>query len=297
MQRPTWVASDMDETFLDSHHVVPHATREAYVKLCEAGVTVVPSTGRSIYALKRVMSRKSEDFYPKMKFTPGVYLNGTIVYGDTMDDIIYCHSMPMKAVSAFMEAYYRMREAGAIGLCTVFVQNSKGSIADYFSKYFDEHCERWCEEIPGTVCDASLLTLLEKDANQFSCCQLSLVGEPEDMDKFEQELAQNTVLLDLLKDNHIRLMRPIKPMITAVSNTESKAKGLRHLVQKYPSLRLDEVLTIGDGNNDIEMLQMAQWSFAMGQAAEAVKAAAKAVTSTTDNGGWAGAIMGTLLQN
>jgi 5-amino-6-(5-phospho-D-ribitylamino)uracil phosphatase len=49
-------------------------------------------------------------------------------------------------------------------------------------------------------------------------------------------------------------------------------------------------MAIGDNTNDVEMLRVAGWSVAMGQAQEAVKAAARAVTGTNLEDGVALAI-------
>ena len=49
-------------------------------------------------------------------------------------------------------------------------------------------------------------------------------------------------------------------------------------------------MAIGDNNNDIEMLRTAGWGVAMGQASEAVKSAARAVTASNREDGVAQAI-------
>jgi hypothetical protein len=51
-----------------------------------------------------------------------------------------------------------------------------------------------------------------------------------------------------------------------------------------------EVVAVGDADNDMEMFRVAGGSFAMGQATDTVKAAAKAVTGTNDADGVAQAI-------
>jgi Cof subfamily protein (haloacid dehalogenase superfamily) len=51
-----------------------------------------------------------------------------------------------------------------------------------------------------------------------------------------------------------------------------------------------DVVAIGDADNDMEMFRVAGGSFAMGQASDEVKAAAKAVTGTNDEDGVAQAI-------
>ena len=50
-------------------------------------------------------------------------------------------------------------------------------------------------------------------------------------------------------------------------------------------VRADDVLAIGDGRNDIEMLQWAGRGVAMGQSIEEVRAAADAVTDSVYDDG------------
>ena len=64
----------------------------------------------------------------------------------------------------------------------------------------------------------------------------------------------------------------------------SKASGLQHVVDKI-GLTSDDVLAIGDGRNDIEMLRWAGRGVAMGQAVDEVRDAADHVTATVHDEG------------
>jgi Cof subfamily protein (haloacid dehalogenase superfamily) len=76
----------------------------------------------------------------------------------------------------------------------------------------------------------------------------------------------------------------------AIMNREcSKASGLA-TVAKLLRIPPQEVMAIGDNNNDIAMLGMAGWSVAMGHAPAAVKAAANAITASNAEDGAAQAI-------
>ena len=69
----------------------------------------------------------------------------------------------------------------------------------------------------------------------------------------------------------------------------SKASGVTTLAH-YLNIPLQEVMAIGDNNNDIQMLRTAGWGVAMGHASETVKAAAQAVTASNREDGVAQAI-------
>jgi Cof subfamily protein (haloacid dehalogenase superfamily) len=69
----------------------------------------------------------------------------------------------------------------------------------------------------------------------------------------------------------------------------SKASGMVALARRF-GVPLDQVMAIGDNNNDREMLQRAGWGVAMGQAPQAVKDVARAVTASNAEDGAARAI-------
>jgi hydroxymethylpyrimidine pyrophosphatase-like HAD family hydrolase len=69
----------------------------------------------------------------------------------------------------------------------------------------------------------------------------------------------------------------------------SKASGASALAQSL-DISLQEVMALGDNNNDVAMLSVVGWGVAMGQAPDNVKAAARAVTANNWEDGAAQAI-------
>jgi 5-amino-6-(5-phospho-D-ribitylamino)uracil phosphatase len=69
----------------------------------------------------------------------------------------------------------------------------------------------------------------------------------------------------------------------------SKASGVVELA-RYLGVPLEQIMAIGDNNNDIEMLRTVGWGVAMGQASEAVTSVARAVTTSNREDGVARAI-------
>jgi Cof subfamily protein (haloacid dehalogenase superfamily) len=77
--------------------------------------------------------------------------------------------------------------------------------------------------------------------------------------------------------------------ITVMDPRCSKASGVMTLARQL-DMPLQEIMAIGDNNNDIPMLQAVGWGVAMGQAPAAVKAVAQAVTASNAEDGAARAI-------
>ena len=65
----------------------------------------------------------------------------------------------------------------------------------------------------------------------------------------------------------------------------SKASGLQHVCDAIGGLTAADVLAIGDGRNDIEMLRWAGRGVAMGQSVDEVRAAADFVTASVNDEG------------
>ena len=76
----------------------------------------------------------------------------------------------------------------------------------------------------------------------------------------------------------------------------SKASGVIELA-RYLNIPLEQIMAIGDNNNDIEMVRTVGWGVAMGQASEAVKAAARAITASNQEDGVAQAIQNYALRD
>jgi hydroxymethylpyrimidine pyrophosphatase-like HAD family hydrolase len=77
--------------------------------------------------------------------------------------------------------------------------------------------------------------------------------------------------------------------LTIMAKGCSKASGVKALAQSL-AIPLQEVMALGDNNNDIQMLQTVGWGVAMGQSSEAVKRAAHAITASNKEDGVAQAI-------
>ncbi|MBG9368137.1 Cof-type HAD-IIB family hydrolase [Streptococcus sp. NLN64] len=113
--------------------------------------------------------------------------------------------------------------------------------------------------------------------NQDKIFQAMYLDEKDALDRFEEkygvELAQ-----------HFEVVRSQEYIYECLPKGINKATGLSYLAQNL-GFSNDQVMAIGDANNDLEMLAYAGWSVAMGNANEAVKKVAKFQTgSHTENG-------------
>lgn len=78
--------------------------------------------------------------------------------------------------------------------------------------------------------------------------------------------------------------------IEMISVSSNKYKGATYILDKY-SVNMADIMVIGDGENDIELLECAGIGVAMDNACDVVKKVAKYVTNTNDNSGVSEAII------
>ena len=106
-------------------------------------------------------------------------------------------------------------------------------------------------------------------------------NNPERINKYEKEIQKIFPELYIVKST---------PYFLEFSNKEASKYCAVKFLQKYWNLRDDEILTIGDQNNDIALLKAGGIKIAMGNATEDLKQVADDVTDTVFNDGFVKAI-------
>ncbi len=115
------------------------------------------------------------------------------------------------------------------------------------------------------------------------------LGNPNIMADFQKENE------NILKDKYSSVLsQPYVYEILPKGN--NKGTGLKKLAKKL-GIKQEEIMAIGDGNNDIEMFEYANYSVAMENGTELAKKAAKYQTDSNENDGVAKAIRKYALNN
>lgn len=80
------------------------------------------------------------------------------------------------------------------------------------------------------------------------------------------------------------------PYFCEVCNGEASKKNAVDFLKKHFNIKTEEIMTIGDQNNDISLLKAGGISVAMGNATDELKAVANYVTDTVENDGFVKAV-------
>lgn len=102
-------------------------------------------------------------------------------------------------------------------------------------------------------------------------------SNPERITRYEKELQEIFPDMYIVKST---------PYFLEFSNPEASKKYAVEFLQNYWGLKKEEILTIGDQNNDIALLQAGGIKIAMGNATDELKSIADDITDTVYNDGF-----------
>ena len=108
------------------------------------------------------------------------------------------------------------------------------------------------------------------------------LAQPNELDIFEKQFGSQI-------SQRFSGVRSQPVIYEAMPKGTTKATALKQLAQ-HLEIKPQEIMALGDANNDIEMIQFAGLGVAMGNSSDHVKKLANYVTDTNDANGVAAAI-------
>ncbi|WP_370617150.1 HAD family hydrolase [Mumia sp. Pv 4-285] len=244
------IALDVDGTLVDYENAMTDAVRDCVRAAADAGMHCVISTGR---ALPGVL-----DAAEKLGFTDGLAVasNGSVVF--RYDPVEILHTVTFDAgpaVRALMEA---------VPDAAVAVEEIGRGFR--VNKPFPNG------ELHGDLAEESIDDLVARPVTRV------IVRSPQSSAEEFAELAHE---IGLEGTNYFV---GYTAWLDLAPEGVSKATGLEHVCAELGVARAD-VLAIGDGSNDVEMLEWAGRGVAMGHAPLHVQEVADDVTETVENDG------------
>ncbi len=255
---------DIDGTIRNFNGTIPESAKTAIRKARENGHKVCISSGRPLFQIAPVL--------PDMEFDGIISGSGSYV---TYEGECLRH----KFITQF--TYLSLCEYLIKHNCVFELMTHKGS-------YILRQCAAEFEQISKDIQHA-----LGENAKKLVSTPPSLITSPLDAFEIEKMLFfSDTLSLEDLKETwgtcfYIvpssipcggKIAGEISPVVV------NKAEGIRSILDVC-GLEKDDVIAIGDSDNDIEMLQFAGCGIAMGNGNDAVKAVADYVTKPLNEDG------------
>ncbi|QNT75984.1 Cof-type HAD-IIB family hydrolase [Dehalogenimonas etheniformans] len=260
------IVIDLDGTIVDAHGNISNADKIAIAEARTLGIRVALSTGRVVDACRKYITELGLDGVH-------IFFDGALVYDPSLKDMIY--SQPIKTET--------LKEAIA------FARQNRIYIELYaIDRYFVEEIN-WADKIHREFFGLhSTLANFDDIAGKETIikCELMVHNDAEEakyqrfIEHFKDKLRGSIARTPAYPD--VRFVNVVDPRVSKGSALEKLAEHL--------DIDLDRVMAIGDGTNDLSLLEKAGLKIAMGNARDELKSIADHVTLPVDKSGVAAAI-------
>ncbi len=254
------IAIDLDGTLLNSQGRVSERNAAAIQAARAQGILVVLATGKSRASATAVIAELNLD-------TPGVFSQGSMIY-NADGSLLYTRVMERETAVTTL-TFAQTHNLPQIAYC------SNGIVTDQDSIYRHMLASQYHEPLPK-IMGPLLPRLNELAINKIILCATDN----------ETTLAK---LLQAKLGATGEVTQAVPHFVEILPANTSKGDGLRRLLAEL-AISPENVLALGDGNNDIEMLQLAGIGIAMGNGSAGVKAVATSITADNNHDGVALAI-------
>ena len=268
------IAFDLDGTLLDDEKRISEETLRALRLAGEAGLLLVPATGRIPKGLPEPLRG-----LPGLRF--GIFINGALLYDFETGRALERAEIPLPTALEVVD-FLTSRDV----LCDCY-QDEWG----YIDRAFYERAADYIDD-PG------ILDLLVRLRTPVPSLRDYLAKKGADVQKLQlhtKDLALRDRMLRELTERFPQLsVTSSVPTNVEINSAEANKGGA--LLRLCALLGIDpaETLALGDGTNDLSLVRAAHLGVAMANADPAVLAAADAVTASNNEDGAARAILAVL---
>lgn len=245
------LVSDMDATLLTSDHRVSDENYNAIKHFIAEGGTFSVASGRMVDAVRIYLDRIQIN-------TPAILHNGAKMYSFADEKVIYEKSIEDERKRAYRRVYEEQPQFG-------------------LEVYSREHIYvlRECMETARLKATPYNVTYSMPDEvwNE-PWTKALIIGDESDLDKFEP----------IYKSEYDTgySVRSGKLYLDIVANGVSKGFGVKRLATDLNIAR-ENIYTVGDNMNDLEMIEFAGHGYAVENGAETLKNVADGVVVSNDN--------------
>ncbi|MGE9835111.1 Cof-type HAD-IIB family hydrolase [Streptococcus orisratti] len=265
MTRIKLLALDMDATLFTTDKRVTTENRIALKAAEEKGVHVVITTGRPLPAIKHVLEdlQLYDDKHYSVTFNGGLVQRNN---GEILDKNVMSRDQ-LRAIYAILEPLSLPMDVLSDGIVYSISSQGNDSLYHIANPMLTFQKLPSFEEIPENIIYNKVVVVIDSD---FLDQQITKLPK-EFYQQFEVFKSRDIILEIMPKGIH-------------------KAAGLELLI-KHLDVKQEEVMAMGDEENDLSMLEWAGWGVAMANGVPLAKEKADAVTRrTNDQSGVAEAI-------
>lgn len=253
------IATDIDGTLLKLDFTFNHAVIDCIKKLRQQGVKISLVTGRMHQCTNFIADELGLSDMPVVSYQGGLVVQGGKVLYEKNLNPQYAREIINWAKAKNIHVNLYMND-------------------ELYVEHDDEAIRRYTDE---RKCNFHVVNFDDVKLDRVNKMLLIDFQNAQAVTEYQKYLASKYEDLHIVKST---------PYFCEICNQEATKKDAVEFLKKYWNLKDDEVLTIGDQNNDISLLQAGGISVAMGNGTEELKAVADYVTDTVDNDGFVKAV-------
>ncbi|KAJ4952868.1 hypothetical protein NE237_029700 [Protea cynaroides] len=267
----SYIFSDMDGTLLNSKSQVSSTTAKALKEAVSRGVKVVIATGKTRYAAIRALNTvhlAGKDGIVS-EFSPGVFLQGLLVYGRQGREIFRRNLDPDLCREAFLYSWEQKVPLIAYSQDRCLTLFDHPLVDSLHTVYLEPKAEV-VPSVEHLVASAEIQKVIFLDTAE---------GVATTLRPYWSEATKGR--------GHV--VQALPDMLEIVPPGTSKGSGVRMLLD-HLGVTPEEIMAIGDGENDVEMLELASLGVALSNGSEKAKSVANVIGCSNDEDGVADAI-------
>lgn len=256
------VSIDMDGTLLNSKGEISDENIQAIKQSLDNGIKVVFTTGRGIKAISKFIEKVG--LRDRNEYI--IANNGVALYKTNDLKCLRANTLNKDEIKLLVEVGI---DLGAKVL--IYDYNTETTIVledNEFAKFEREHIGM------DVTVDPDFLSNMGDDAKAF---KIILTSEPSRLDEIQKSIP-----------DHIRerftVVRTLPIALELFDKNSNKGNAVKELAEIF-NISREEIICIGDQQNDMEMVEFAGLGVAMGNAIEPLKKIADYITDTNDNNG------------
>ena len=254
------IAIDMDGTLLRDDKTITTLNKKTLRKAIELGIKVVLTSGRPIQGLK--------------KYLDELELTGEDDYVIGVNGALICKTSDYSVINS---------NATLTGKDLKYIYNKVKDLETYVHAFTNEE---------DLVNIESRFSDEEEKRIDLKVRVVDFLNEVQDEDEIlKVVLEEDKVVLDKITPQIPRelfeeytVIRSLDFMVEFMNKDCNKSIGLEKLAQ-YLKISKEEIIAIGDADNDIEMIEYAGLGVAMGNAKDEIKQLADFVTKSNEEDG------------
>lgn len=254
------LALDMDGTTLNSKGEISKGNIEAIRKVSSQGVRVVLISGRPRNSLLKFSKILGID-------SVMAAMNGNIIFNSRDGKIIKNHTIDPNHLK-------RLFSKIDLGDSSLVISVGDDTYVDDKNKFFAKIMQKFVEdEMVETGSD--LLGFLEKNGLVEKINKLSLLNEYDKLEAFKNKYMEEFV-------DEFNQVYPLPFCLEFFNKNYTKATAIKEIADLY-EISMDEILAMGDGENDKEMLIQAGYSVSPANCMPSIIKYTDEITVTNDN--------------